>query len=67
MSAKRLNPKEGWILRWVGLGGPTSIGEGNKCQQGSWAPKKGVDCDIYPTSVGEEIETFFIRGVEASP
>ena len=28
-----------------GLGGPTSIGEGNECQRGRWALKR-VDCEI---------------------
>ena len=53
--ARRLSPKGRWTQGGVpammlghegsGLGGPTSIGEGNKCQRGRWAPK-GVDCEI---------------------
>ena len=35
----RYGPKGG------GLGGLPSIGEGNECQRGDWAPK-GVDCEI---------------------
>ena len=44
-----------WILLWY----PISIGEGNECQRGRWAPKGGGLWD--PTSVGEENEAFFIR------
>ena len=33
--ARTLSLKGGWI------GGLTSIGEGNKCHQGRWAPKGG--------------------------
>ena len=36
-------------------GGPTSIGEMNKCQRERWAMKGGGLLD--PTSVGEENET----------
>ena len=28
-------------LKGVGIGGPISIGEGNKCQRGRWATKGG--------------------------
>ena len=34
-----------WASKEGGLGGPTSIGEGNECQRGRWTPK-GVDCEI---------------------
>ena len=52
-------PQRGWTQSGVsargrgGVGGLTSIGEGNKCKQGRWA-LKGVDCEIL---VGEENET----------
>ena len=39
MLARLLGPERG------GLGGPTSIGEGNECQRGCWVPK-GVVCEI---------------------
>ena len=31
--------------RWIGVGGPTSIREGNECQRRRWA-LKGGGCDI---------------------
>ena len=48
-----------WASKGGGLGGPTSIGEGNECQRGRWAPNEGGLWDH--TSVGEENETFLIR------
>ena len=69
LTTRRLNPKGGWTqggvpARTLGpeggeLGGPTWIGEGNKCQRGRWAPKRGGLWD--PTSVGEENKASFIR------
>ena len=52
MSARTLGPKGS------GLRGPTSIGEGNECQQGRWA-LKGVDRGVphrleKGTSVGKD-------------
>ena len=32
-------------LEGGGLGGHTSIGEGDECQRGRW-PRRGVDCEI---------------------
>ena len=52
---RTLGPKGGVL----GLGGPTSIGEGNECQRGRWAPKGGGLWD--PTSVEEENETSLIK------
>ena len=34
-----------WAPKGGGLGGSTSIGEGNECQRERWA-LKGVDCEI---------------------
>ena len=34
-----------WTPKEGGLGGPTSIGEGNECEQRRWDPK-GTDCEI---------------------
>ena len=52
MSVKRLSPEGGvhevvyqqgrWAPKDGGLGGPTSIGEGNKCSEDA-GPRRGVD------------------------
>ena len=42
-----------------GLGGPTSMGEENKCQRGRWA-SQGVDCEI-PYRLARRTKHFFIR------
>ena len=64
--ARRLNLEGGgheavcqqgsWAQKGDGLGGPTSIGEGNDCQRELWV-SKGVDCEI-PHQLGRRTKHY---------